>query len=119
LSINYISRLHSAFTDKLERNCHFPASGRNCTTHCQALQDFPDTSQVSLHKNNKFNLPILQEVLKIMSLYETLLFCYTAETLLQMDEDGVPDMDTMVSMLPESMQERGGKMISVCKSVSE
>jgi hypothetical protein len=29
----------------------FPAPGRNCMTHRQALQDFPDTSQVSLHKN--------------------------------------------------------------------
>ncbi|KDR09912.1 hypothetical protein L798_00349 [Zootermopsis nevadensis] len=35
-----------------------------------------------------------------------------------MDESGVPDMDTMVSMLPESMQERGGKMIGVCKSIT-
>jgi hypothetical protein len=26
-------------------------------THHQALQDFPDTRQVSLHKNNKINLP--------------------------------------------------------------
>jgi hypothetical protein len=26
-------------------------------THRQALQDFPDTSQVSLHKDNKVNLP--------------------------------------------------------------
>jgi hypothetical protein len=26
-------------------------------THRQALQDFPNTSQVSLHKNNKINLP--------------------------------------------------------------
>jgi hypothetical protein len=26
-------------------------------THRQALQGFPDTSQVSLHKNNKINLP--------------------------------------------------------------
>jgi hypothetical protein len=40
----------SAFTDKPERNCHFPAPGRNCMTHRQALHDFPDTSQVSLHK---------------------------------------------------------------------
>jgi hypothetical protein len=27
-------------------------------THRQALQDFRDTIQVSLHKNNKINLPI-------------------------------------------------------------
>jgi hypothetical protein len=39
--------------------------------------------------------------------------------MLQMDDAGVPDMDTMVSMLPESMQERGGKMIEACKTVSE
>jgi hypothetical protein len=26
-------------------------------THCQVLQDFPDTSQVSLHKNNKIKFP--------------------------------------------------------------
>jgi hypothetical protein len=41
------------------------------------------------------------------------------ESLLQMDDDGVPDMDTMISMLPDSMQERGGKMIKACKDVSE
>jgi hypothetical protein len=45
-----------AFTDQVERNCHFPAPGWNCMTHRQALQGFPDTSQVSLHKNNKINL---------------------------------------------------------------
>jgi hypothetical protein len=36
--------------------CHFAAVGWNCKTHRQALQGFPDTSQVSLHKNNKINL---------------------------------------------------------------
>jgi hypothetical protein len=46
-------------------------------------------------------------------------FDSTAESLLQMDAAGVPDMDTMVSMLPESMQERGGKMIEACKTISE
>nr|AMA98152.1 chemosensory protein [Blattella germanica] len=35
-----------------------------------------------------------------------------------MDENGVPDMDTMISMLPASMQERGGKMIGSCKGVT-
>jgi hypothetical protein len=30
-------------------------------THRQALQDFPDTSQVSLHKNNKIDLPPLKK----------------------------------------------------------
>jgi hypothetical protein len=44
---------YSLFSDKLERNNHFPARGRNCMTHRQALQNFSDTSQVSLHKNNK------------------------------------------------------------------
>jgi hypothetical protein len=50
--------MYSAFTDKVERNCHFPAPGWNCKTHCQALQGFLDTSQVSLHKNNKINSPL-------------------------------------------------------------
>jgi hypothetical protein len=34
-------------------NCYFQASGRNCMTHRQALQVFPDTNQASLYKNNK------------------------------------------------------------------
>jgi hypothetical protein len=42
-------------TDKVERNCYFPAPGWNCMTHRQELQDFPDTSQVSPHKNNDIN----------------------------------------------------------------
>jgi hypothetical protein len=58
---------HSASTDKVKHNCHFPAPGRNCMTHRQALQDFPDTSQVSLHKNDKVNFPFL-EALKMLSL---------------------------------------------------
>jgi hypothetical protein len=49
---------YDAFTDKFESNCHFPAPGWNCMTHGQALQ-VPDTSQVSLHKSNEINLPIL------------------------------------------------------------
>jgi hypothetical protein len=49
---------YSAFTDKPERNCHFSVPGRNCMTHRQALQDLPDTSQISLHKNNII-LPML------------------------------------------------------------
>jgi hypothetical protein len=32
-------------------------------THRQALQGFLDTSQVSLHKNNKIDLPIFQQFL--------------------------------------------------------
>jgi hypothetical protein len=51
------SQKYSPFTDKVESNCHFPAP--DCITHCQALQGFPDTSEVSLHQNNKSNLPIL------------------------------------------------------------
>jgi hypothetical protein len=40
--------LYSAFTEKFERNCHFPAPSWNCMTQCHALQGFPDTNQVSL-----------------------------------------------------------------------
>jgi hypothetical protein len=36
-------------------NCHFPASGWKCMTHRQELHCFPDTSQVSLHENNKIS----------------------------------------------------------------
>jgi hypothetical protein len=53
LHINFHPDLtYSAFTDKVERNCHFPVPGRNCITHRQALQGFPDTSHEPLHKNN-------------------------------------------------------------------
>jgi hypothetical protein len=38
--------LYTANTDKVERNCHFLAPGWNYMTHRQALQGFPDTSQV-------------------------------------------------------------------------
>jgi hypothetical protein len=47
--------MYSAFTDNVERNCHFPPPGWYCMTYLQALQGFPDTSQVSLLKNNKTN----------------------------------------------------------------
>jgi hypothetical protein len=47
---------YSAFTDKVERNCHFPAAGWNYMTHRQALQVFPYISQASLNKINKFSL---------------------------------------------------------------
>lgn len=40
--------LRSEFTDKSERNCHFPARGRNCI---DLSQYFPDTNQVWI--NNK------------------------------------------------------------------
>jgi hypothetical protein len=66
----HVKLRHSAFTDNPEHNCHFPVPGRNCTTHRQALQDPPDTSQVSLHKNNKINLLLLQEVLKMTFLWQ-------------------------------------------------
>jgi hypothetical protein len=29
--------VYRAFTDKGESNCHFPAPGKNCMTHRQAL----------------------------------------------------------------------------------
>jgi hypothetical protein len=35
----------------------------------QALHGFSDTSQISVHKNNKINLPFLQEMLVMMSLH--------------------------------------------------
>jgi hypothetical protein len=53
------TNIYSAFTDKVERNCHLPASGWNCMTLHQALQGFPDTSQVSVRKNNKIKSPVL------------------------------------------------------------
>jgi hypothetical protein len=37
---------NSEFTDKVERNCHFLAPCWNSMTHRQALQGFPDTSNV-------------------------------------------------------------------------
>jgi hypothetical protein len=46
-----------------------PAAGRNSMNNHHALQDFLDTSQVSLHKNNKVNLPRSKEVLKRLSLH--------------------------------------------------
>jgi hypothetical protein len=57
---NILVKLYSAFTDKVECDCHFPAPGWNCMTHRQALQGFPDMSQVLLHKNNKINITTLQ-----------------------------------------------------------
>jgi hypothetical protein len=52
-----------SFTDKPECNCHFPATGRNCMTHSQMKQDFPNMCQVLLHKNNKISLPTLMQFL--------------------------------------------------------
>jgi hypothetical protein len=34
-------------------------------THFQALQDLPDTSQVSLYKNNKTKVPVLKQFLPL------------------------------------------------------
>jgi hypothetical protein len=51
--------LYSAFTDKLKLNWHLAAPSRNCVTHSQELQDFPNMSQALLHKKNKINSPIL------------------------------------------------------------
>jgi hypothetical protein len=51
--------LYSAFTDKVENNCHFTASGWNCMTHRQASQCFPDKSQgpqVSIKTKKSTNL---------------------------------------------------------------
>jgi hypothetical protein len=49
--------LCSAITDKVERNCYFPAPGYNCMTHRQALQGFvfPNTSQEKLYKTDEIN----------------------------------------------------------------
>lgn len=42
---------HGAFTDKAERNCYFAPPGQDCMIHRQALQDYLDTSQESIHKS--------------------------------------------------------------------
>jgi hypothetical protein len=51
--------LYSVVAGMVTRNSLLLAPSRNCMTHHQALQDFSDTSQVSLHKNNKINVPVL------------------------------------------------------------
>jgi hypothetical protein len=58
------------FTDKPEGNFHFRLTAGTAVTYHEALQDFPDPSQASLYKNNKINLSLLLEVLKIMSVKE-------------------------------------------------
>jgi hypothetical protein len=55
------SPLCSASSCTLRRNYHFPAPGGNCMTYLQALHDFPNTSQISLHKNNNINLYCLRK----------------------------------------------------------
>jgi hypothetical protein len=57
-----LSTVRSLIT--VERNCHFTVPGWNCMTHSQALQRFPHMSQVSLHKNNKIDLPMLYQFLQ-------------------------------------------------------
>jgi hypothetical protein len=59
----FIYYLYSAFTDEVESNCHFPAPGWICKVHRQALQGFPETCQVPLHKHNKTNLPLFLQFL--------------------------------------------------------
>jgi hypothetical protein len=51
--------LFSAWDDELQRCSHLPALGRSYMAQRQAVQNFPDASQVSLHKNNKINLSTL------------------------------------------------------------
>jgi hypothetical protein len=58
--------LYSAFTDKAESNHHFQAGTARHTNKCYMILD---VSQVFLHNDNKLNLPILYEVLKVLSLY--------------------------------------------------
>jgi hypothetical protein len=41
------------FTNKVEHSYHFPALSWTYMTHSQALQGFPNMSEVSLHKSNK------------------------------------------------------------------
>jgi hypothetical protein len=45
----------------LQRNYHTPAAGRSYMTHRQTLQDFPDTSQISLLENSKIDLIVSGE----------------------------------------------------------
>jgi hypothetical protein len=49
-------RTDSAFTDKVDRNCHLPSSDWNCMTHCQGLQGFSDTNQASVREDNNGKL---------------------------------------------------------------
>jgi hypothetical protein len=57
--------MYSASIDEGKDNCHFAAAGRNLMTHSQAMQDYPDTSDVSLLKNNKLKCTVL----KMLPLY--------------------------------------------------
>lgn len=42
--------------------------------HRQEPQDSPDASQVTLHTSNKFNLPISQKMVNMLSLYKQTLY---------------------------------------------
>lgn len=59
---SWSKKKYNAFADKVERNCHFPGPGWNWMTHRQVLQGFPDACQLSLHKNNKIDLPAIAVV---------------------------------------------------------
>jgi hypothetical protein len=39
--------------------------------------------------------------------------------LFQLGDDGVADYDTIIGMLPDVIADRGGKMMSKCRHVSE
>jgi hypothetical protein len=54
---------NNAVTDKVQRKCQFQIPGWNRVIHRQVLQDFRDTSQVSLRKIYKNNFPALKQFL--------------------------------------------------------
>lgn len=41
-----------------QHSCPLSAPSRNCVTRHQVLEEFPDTSHASFHKNNKINITI-------------------------------------------------------------
>jgi hypothetical protein len=47
---------NSAGNDKFKCSSHLLTPRRSCMTQCQVVQDFPDVSQVFLHKSNTMNL---------------------------------------------------------------
>jgi hypothetical protein len=51
--------MYSASRSTLPRNSYCPPAGLNCMTQGQGVQYFLDASQVSPHKGNKINLPVL------------------------------------------------------------
>jgi hypothetical protein len=56
---------YGRFTNKVERNCHFPAPCTICTIHRQGRQGFPDMGQVPRNKNNKINIAVLTRKLEL------------------------------------------------------